>query len=1076
MDLQDKGVIDSRCSRHITGNMSYLTDYKEIDEGYVAFGGNPKGEKIIGRGTIKTGKLDFKNVYFVRELKFNHFSVLQMCDKKNSVLFNDTECIVLSPNFKLNDESRVLLKVPRKKNMYSVDLKNIVPKEGLTCLFAKATSDESKLWHRRLGHLNFKTMNKLVKRNLVRGLPSKLFENNQDCVACQKGKQHRASCKSKVENSTSLPLHLLHMDWFGLTFVKSLMKKMYCLVVTNDYSRFTWVFFLASKDETSAILKTFIIEIENLVDHKVKVIRCDNGTEFKNREMNQFCEIKGIMRQYSVARTPQQNRVAERRNMTLIEAVRTMLADLKLPTTFWAEPVNTVFYVKNRVLVVKPHNKPIYELFHSRTSALSFIRPFGCHVTILNTKDHLGKFDGSGSNLIFDIDALTKLINYKPIVAGNQSNSTACTKACDDAGKARMETVPGKDYILLPLWTADLLISQESKSSQDDGFQPSSDDGKKYRKRAIGTKWVFRNKKDERGIVIRNKERLVTQGHTQEEGRDYDEVCAHVTRIEAIRLFLAYTSFKDFVVYQMDVKSAFLYEKIEEEVYVCQTLGFEDSDFPNKVYKVEKALYGLHQAPRAWYETLSTYVLDNGFHRGKINKTLFIRRYKDDILLIQVYVDDIIFGSTKKEFCNAFKKMMHEKFQMKVKNASTLIETQKPLLKDEDGEKIQHRLLVQKKSFLLVVLDLSKVILNGDSPSPIRVVDGVIQAVAPTTAKQRLAKKNELKARDQILDDQFNSLKIYEAEVKSSSSTSPTTQNIAFVSSQNTDSTNESVSVVASVSATSTKVPVFALPNVDNLRDGPQMADGHADHESKELDWSFQAYKEPTNYALMAFTSSSSTSFSGLDSEVAPCSKACSKAYATLPSHYDNLTNDLRKSRFDVLSYKISLEYVEARFVIYQQNENVFEEDIKLLKLDVMLRDNTLVKLRKKFEKDKQERDELKLKLEKIQISLKNLSKLLASQITNKTGLGYDNQVFNSTVFDSDELISFKSDVSMPTSLVHDRYKSGEGYHVVPPPYIGTFMAPKPDLVFHDAPTISETIPTVINVEPSTTKSNKDLS
>ncbi|GJZ17750.1 putative ribonuclease H-like domain-containing protein [Tanacetum coccineum] len=295
MGLQDQGVIDSGCSRHMTRNMSYLTYYKEIDGGYVAFGGNHKGGKITRKCTIKTGNLDFENVYFMRELKFNLFSVSQMCDKKNSVLFNDTECIVLSPNFKLIDESQVLLRVPRKNNMYSVDLKNIVPKGGLTCLFAKATSDESKLWHRRLGHLNFKTMNKLVKGNLVRGLPSKLFENDQTCVACQKGKQHRASCKSKTENSISLPLHLLHMDLFGPTFVKSLMKKMYCLVVTDDYSRFTWVFFLATKDETSGILKSFITGIENLVDHKVKVIRCDNGTEFKNKEMNQFCEMKGTM-------------------------------------------------------------------------------------------------------------------------------------------------------------------------------------------------------------------------------------------------------------------------------------------------------------------------------------------------------------------------------------------------------------------------------------------------------------------------------------------------------------------------------------------------------------------------------------------------------------------------------------------------------------------------------------------------------------------------------------------------------------------------------------------------------------
>nr|GEW58536.1 putative ribonuclease H-like domain-containing protein [Tanacetum cinerariifolium] len=190
-------------------------------------------------------------------------------------------------------------------------------------------------------------------------------------------------------------------------------------------------------------------------------------------------------------------------------------------------------------------------------------------------------------------------------------------------------------------------------------------------------------------------------------GTNYDEVFAPVARIETIRLSLDYASFKDFVVYQMNVKSDFLYEKIEEEeVYVCQPPGFEDRAFPDKVYKVEKALYELHQAPRAWYETLSIDLLNNGFHRGKIDKTLFIRMYKDDILLVQVYVDDIIFGSTKKELCSAFEKMMHEKFQMsfmgeltfflglqifrcqECKNASTPMETHKPLLKDEDGKEV----------------------------------------------------------------------------------------------------------------------------------------------------------------------------------------------------------------------------------------------------------------------------------------------------------------------------------------------------------------------------------------------------
>nr|GEZ88103.1 ribonuclease H-like domain-containing protein [Tanacetum cinerariifolium] len=199
--LKDKGVIDSGCSRHITGNMSYLSDFQELNGGYVAFGGNPKGGKISSKGKIKTGKLDFEDVYFVKDLEFNLFSVSQMCDKKNKVLFTDFECLVLSLDFKLPDESQVLLRVPRENNMYNVNLKDIVPSGNLTCLFAKETIDESNLWHRKLRHINFKTINKLVKGNLVRGLPTKVFENLNTCVACKKGKQHRASCKTKPVSS-----------------------------------------------------------------------------------------------------------------------------------------------------------------------------------------------------------------------------------------------------------------------------------------------------------------------------------------------------------------------------------------------------------------------------------------------------------------------------------------------------------------------------------------------------------------------------------------------------------------------------------------------------------------------------------------------------------------------------------------------------------------------------------------------------------------------------------------------------------------------------------------------------------
>nr|GEW76964.1 putative ribonuclease H-like domain-containing protein [Tanacetum cinerariifolium] len=356
--LKDKGVIDSGCSRHMIGNMSYLSDFKELNGGYVAFGGNPKGGKITEKGKIKTGKLDFNDVYFIQELKFNLFSVSQMCDKKNSVLFTDTECLVLSSDFKLPDASQVLLRVPRENNMYNVNLRNIVPYGDLTFLFVKATLDESNLWHRRLGDVNFKTINKLVKENLVRGLPIKVFTNDNSCVACKKGKQHRASCKSKTISSVNQPLFRLYIDLFGPTFVKSLSKKSYCLVITDDYSRFSWVFFLTSKDETTPVLKTFIIVLENLLSLK----------------------------------DPQQNGIAETNNRTLIEAGRNLLADSLFLIPFWAEAVNIAWYVQNRVLVTKPHNKTPYELLHGRLPIIGFMRPFGCPVTILNTLDPLGKF------------------------------------------------------------------------------------------------------------------------------------------------------------------------------------------------------------------------------------------------------------------------------------------------------------------------------------------------------------------------------------------------------------------------------------------------------------------------------------------------------------------------------------------------------------------------------------------------------------------------------------------------------------------------------------------------------------
>ncbi|GJZ94157.1 putative ribonuclease H-like domain-containing protein, partial [Tanacetum coccineum] len=310
--------------RHMTGNRAHHEDYQDCQKWESFTFGGSKGS-ISGKGTIRLGNLVFDDVAFVKELgHFNLFSISQICDKKLNVLFTEKECYVVSSDFKMPDANQVLLKVPRQHNMYTFDMKNVDSSKGYTCLLAKASSNEAKLWHRRLGHLNFKNLNKLVKDNLVRGLPSKSFKNDHTCVACQKGKQHKASCKAKIDRYVTHPLHTLHMDLFGPTSVRSINHASYCLVITDDCSRFCWVFFLAKKDETSDILKTFIRQIENQLNQKVKIIRSDNGTEFKNRVMLEFCGEKGIKQEFSNARTPQQNGVAERMNRTLIEAARTI--------------------------------------------------------------------------------------------------------------------------------------------------------------------------------------------------------------------------------------------------------------------------------------------------------------------------------------------------------------------------------------------------------------------------------------------------------------------------------------------------------------------------------------------------------------------------------------------------------------------------------------------------------------------------------------------------------------------------------------------------------------------------------
>ncbi|GJT01188.1 retrovirus-related pol polyprotein from transposon TNT 1-94 [Tanacetum coccineum] len=663
-----QGTARSRVPQAVLSRSTDGSYYLRMDNRRPRISSNQKisqGLTIIDSGCSGSmRKHEQGQVVYFKELKVVLW-LLEMTQNK--------ECLILSPKFKFVDEDLVILRAPRKNDVYSLDLKNIIPSGGITCLVAKATEDEAVLWHRS------KWACQLQKY--------------------QQGKQHRASCKKIEERTVREPLELLHMDLFGPVSVESVNRKKYCLVVTDDCSKFSWVFFLAYKDETYDMLHDLIVGLENKLRHKVKTIRCDHGTEFKNQLMNEFCAKKGIKREYSIARTPQQNGVAERKNRTLIEAARTMLADSLLPIQFWAEAVNTACYVLNRVLVTKPQMKTPYEILMGRSPNISFMRPFGCSLTILNTLDHCMVQESQtvfhvnflrirrinrdeGPDWMFDLELLTPVHEYFlyiPVRKENYADSKEQGISCDDVEdlddqqfivhtaqpmhpeertaakevpviafekeKRRISIAKGKECVdstftlstanTPPQSTGNTPTDSDDDIPKDGIFSTNSFDAEELQevwvlcdlpegKRVIGTKWVFRNKRDERGTIIKNKARLVAQGYRQEEGVDYDEVFCTVAEIEAIRLF-----------------------------GIC-------------------IFHGLHCLSDGCQECILIWqhhrrsVCQPASRRGAIDKTLFIKKDRRDIMLVQVYVDDIIFGSTKssmvKDFVEIFAKGIQDEF------------------------------------------------------------------------------------------------------------------------------------------------------------------------------------------------------------------------------------------------------------------------------------------------------------------------------------------------------------------------------------------------------------------------------
>ncbi|GJT80867.1 retrovirus-related pol polyprotein from transposon TNT 1-94 [Tanacetum coccineum] len=575
VDLEpDEWIKDSGCSKHMTGNQKLFSTYKAYNGGNVIFGSNLRGN-IIGKCTISNDSIKIDNVEHVDNLGFNLLSVGQICDNKCKVTFSEHDS-------EITKNGKVIGNGIRKKGLHVMKLGN-KPNDQV-CLVTIDTN--STLWHRRLGHANVRLIQSLASKELVRNLPKLKFDQHF-CDACKIGKQAHASHKAKNIVSTTRCLELLHMDLFGPSAVRSYGGNRYTLVIVDDYSR-------------------------------------------------EFCNANGITHNFSASRTPQSNGIVERKNRTLQEMSRTMLNEQSLPQKFWRNAVDTSTYILNKILIRAILGKTPYEILRGRKPTLDYFRVFGSKCFILNTKDYLTKFDPKYYEGVFldeeeairEIEKknlenvvedetleIEEIVNIKESrnhslenIIGNLNQRTLRSQAQNQSNfYCFISTIEPKNVNEV-LGDESWIVTMQEELNQfiaNDVWelvpQPKN-------MTIIGTKWVFRNKLDENGIVSQNKARIL----------------------------LAYACALDFKLFQMDVKSAFLNSFINEEVYVAQPLGFIDFEKLDHAYKLKKALYGLKQAPKAC----------------------------SNLIIVQIYVDDIIFGSTCQDMCDEFAKIMHDEFEM----------------------------------------------------------------------------------------------------------------------------------------------------------------------------------------------------------------------------------------------------------------------------------------------------------------------------------------------------------------------------------------------------------------------------
>nr|CAE04887.3 OSJNBa0042I15.9 [Oryza sativa Japonica Group] len=697
----------------------------------------------------------------------------------------------------VRDDSSIAFKGVLKGDLYLVDF-DVDRVNPEACLIAK--SSMGWLWHRRLAHVGMRNLASLLKGEHILGLSNVSFEMDRVCSACQAGKQVGSPHPIKNIMTTTRPLELLHMDLFGPVAYISIGGNKYGFVIVDDFSCFTWVYFLHDKSEAQDVFKRFTKQAQNLYDLTIKRVRSDNGGEFKNTQVEEFLDEEGIKHEFSAPYDPPQNGIVERKNRTLIEAARAMLDEYKTSDVFWAEAVSTACHAINRLYLHKILKKTSYELLSGKKPNVSYFRVFGSKFFILSKMPRSSKFSpkvdegfllGYESNahayrvfnktsgeqvvihVVRDVDpsqaigtkaigdirpvetqddqedrdqppsstsnSPTSVVSAEPEVpgpidrnlrtspgpevpgstvrnlrtSGSEDVPTAQVDGIDAAGTLghtdqaqvplvhhpRIHHTVQRDHpvdnILGDIRKGVTTRSRVASFCQHYSFVSSLEPTRvedalgdsdwvmamqeelnnfarnqvwnlveRPKQNVIGTKWIFRNKQDEHVVVVRNKARLVTQGFTQVEGLDFGETFAPVARLESIRILLAYAAHHDFRLFQMDVKSAFLNGPISELVYVEQPPGFEDPKLPNHVYKLHKALYGLKQAPRAWYECLRDFLLKNGFEIGNADTTLFTKKFKSDLFICQIYVDDIIFGSTNASFCEEFSSIMTKRFEM----------------------------------------------------------------------------------------------------------------------------------------------------------------------------------------------------------------------------------------------------------------------------------------------------------------------------------------------------------------------------------------------------------------------------